>query len=447
MGMKKTIIIVSAILIIGLISAIIAVSQVDVLKSSSIMDDGDYKKYLELKNNGEIDENGDYIIKYSDPDKIRVTFATNKSLNIEYYYDEAKTQKIDGVAYLMPGDTIYIKFVESNEVLYKFSRYEIYEFDKDGNCEKMLTLTDAETKYTIPENIKNKEVQIRPYGEQNKEVIKLVVRDENGKDIDSGEWKNGDVVLNDAFLTVGPNESYQLSYTYDTKEYFFVSSSPARHNSEEVNGEIKFEGKTFSYEDSPLEYVVNLRRYLSLSLKFDENAEISHNGKVLENKVKKLEFTPEHKLKYGDEITIKTKANITITDGDYKYVSVSREWRNSEKLYIYKVKINNTEVKDQDCEGVTTIEDVTITLPSETQYGTVTYKVDGKEVSGTCTLKEGSELKIEYKITKDGYEFGDQNAVQNFFKVKTKTETIKITTEMDGMQLDLSKYFKVEKEA
>lgn len=446
-GMKKSIIIVSAILIISLIVAIIGVSQMDVLKISSITEDADYQKYLELKSNGEIDENGEYIIKYEDPDKIRVTFATNKALNVEYYYDEAKTQKIDGVAYLMPGDAIYIKFVESNEVLYKFSRYEIYEFDKDGNCEKALTLTDSETKYTIPENIKNKEIQIRPYGENDKSSIRLSVIDENGKDIISGKWENGDIILNSNVLSIGPSESYQLSYTYETDEFFFVNSSPACHNYENVNGTVSFTSEISSNEDHPQQYVVELRRYLSLSLKFDKNATIYHKDALLKEKTKNFEFKPEHKLKFGDTITIKTESDITITDGDYKYISVSREWSNSENLYIYKIKINDTKIKNKDFEGVTIIKDVTITLPSETPYGTVMYKVDGKEVSGACTLKEGSELKIEYNITKDGYVFSGQNAVEKLFKVKSKTQKIKITTEMDGMRLNLSEYFNVEKEA
>lgn len=445
--MKKSIIVVSAILIISLIVAIIGVSQIDVLKSSSITEDADYQKYLELKSNGEIDENGEYIIKYEDPDKIRVTFATNKALNVEYYYGEAKTRKIDGVAYLMPGDTIYIKCLDSSEDLYKFSRYEIYEFDKDGNCEKALTLTDAESKYTIPENIKSKEVQIRPYGENDKSSIRLLVIDENGKDIISGEWKNGSTILKDNSLAVGPSESYQLSYTYNTDEFFFVGSSPKCHNPENINGVINFESKNSSDEDRPLEYVINLRRYLSLSLKFDKNAEISHNDKVLNDKTKKFEFTAENKLKFGDTITIKTEANIQITDGDYKHISVSREESKSENLYIYKIKINDTVMANQNCDGVDIIEDITITLPEKTPYGKVTYKIDGKEVSGIYTIKEGKKLKIEYKITEDGYIFSGQNSVEKLFKIKSKTEEIEIKPEHNNTTLDLSKLFKVEKEA
>lgn len=446
--MKKAITIISAILTLGLIVAVICVSQIDILKSSGIAEDDDYHSYLEIKNNGEIDENGDYIIKYEDPEKIRVSFAENKALDVEYYKDEAKTQKIDTVIYLIPGDTIYIKCNDnSDEALYHFSRYEIYEFDKDGNREKALTLIDKETKYTIPENIKNKEVQIIPYGENDTESILLSVKDENGKDVISGEWKNGSTILKDNSLAVGPSESYQLSYTYNTDEFFFVSSSPECHNSENINGIINFKSKNSLDEDRPLEYVINLRRYLSLSLKFNKNAEISHNDKVLNDKTKKFEFTAENKLKFGDTITIKTEANIQITDGDYKYISVSREESKSESLYIYKIKINDTVMANQNCDGVDIIEDITITLPEKTPYGKVTYKIDGKEVSGIYTIKEGEKLKIEYKITEDGYIFSGQNSVEKLFKIKSKTEEIEIKPEHNNTTLDLSKLFKVEKEA
>ena len=327
--MKKSIIIVSTALIISLIVAIIGVSQIDILKNSNITEDADYQSYLELKNNGEIDEKGDYIVKYEDPNKIRITLAENKALDVEYYYDKAKTHRIDGVAYLMPGDTIYIDFIESNETLYNFSRYEIYEFDKKGNREKALTLTDAETQYTIPENIKTKEVQIIPFGENNKEAIRLSVVDENGKNIISGKWQNGDTVLNDDFLTVGPSEYYQLTYKYnlDSEEYFFVSSSP---KSTSTNGIVNFENTNSSDEDRTTEYVVKLRRYLLLTLEFDKNAEISYKGRVLEKKATDFEFKPEHELKFGDEITVKTKSSIKVTDGDYKHIRVAREWSNSE---------------------------------------------------------------------------------------------------------------------
>ena len=443
--MKKSIIIVSAILIIGLIVAIIGVSQIDVLKSSSITEDADYQKYLELKSNGEIDENGEYIIKYEDPDKIRVTFAKNKALEVEYYLDEAKTQKIDNVVYLMPGDTIYIKCINNgDEALYHFSRYDIYEFDKDGNREKALTITDKETKYTIPENIKNKEVQIIPYGENNTESILLSVKDENGKDVISGEWKNNDSKLDGGILSVGPSEYYQLTYTYRTNDFFFVSSSPKCLNSD---GVVKFEKANSSDKDRPQEYFVELRRYLSLSLSFDKNADIYRKDELLDEKTKKFEFKPEHKLQFGDEITIKTESDITITDGDYKYISASREWSNSEELYIYKIKINDTEIKNQSYEGVDIVEDITITLPKKAPYGTVTYKVNGKEVSGTHTFKEGEKLKIEYKITEDGYIFSGQNSVEKLFKIKSKTEEIEIKPEHNNTILDLSKLFKVEKEA
>ena len=442
--MKKSIIIVSTALIISLIVAIIGVSQIDILKNSNITEDADYQSYLELKNNGEIDEKGDYIVKYEDPNKIRITLAENKALDVEYYYDKAKTHRIDGVAYLMPGDTIYIDFIESNETLYNFSRYEIYEIDKEGNREKALTLTDTDTQYTIPENIKTKEVQIIPFGENNKEAIRLSVVDENGKNVISGKWQNGETVLNNNFLTVGPSEYYQLTYSYNTKEFFFVNSSP---KSTGTNGIVNFENTNSSDEDRPTEYVVKLRRYLLLTLEFDKSAEISYKGKVLEKKATDFEFKPEHKLKFGDEITVKTKSSIKVTDGDYKHIRVAREWSNSEELYIYKIKIHEKATTKQKYDGVDIIEDVKIVLPKKTSFGTVTYKVNGSEVSGACILKEGSELKIEYKITKDNYVFCNLKGLEKLFNRKTKTETIIVNTKHHNTVLDLSKLFKIEKEA
>ena len=188
---------------------------------------------------------------------------------------------------------------------------------------------------------------------------------------------------------------------------------------------------------------------MKLNLEFEKKAKITLNGDLVDEKVKKYEFTSANKLKFGDAIVIETEGNIQITDGDYKYISVTRDREN--EMYKYIITINaenlNKKMSDKICkEGVDVIEDVTITLPSRNDYGNATYKVNSKEIKGKYTLKEGDKIKVEYTIVSNGYIFSGQNAVEKFFKVKTKTETIEITVAMDGTRFDLSKYFKVEKE-
>ena len=453
--MKKMGIVISLLLISALIIAVVMIDKVDYIHISEVMTDTDYQLYDELKNNGNLDEQNKYIITYEDPDKIRVTFANNQLMTVEYYLDKEMTQKIEGTVYLEPGDTIFMKYIESlgqNKNLHKFSRYEIFEISDEFGKERIVKIEDAEAAFTIPENFKAKEIQIVPYGEYKKGQTQLYAfcsTYENIKEaVTSGTWLKNDTEIKGSVLELGPSENYTLTYKYNTNEFFFISSSPECFNHND--GEVKFKQANSSDSDKPSEYKVELKRYLALDFTFDKKAQVILNNEIIDEKVKDFKFDTSHKIKYGDVIKIKTKGNVKIVNGDYKYVNITREESKSEDLYIYTITINasniNKAMKDKECDGATILEDVKITLPEKNKYGAVKYTVDSKEVKSSYIFKEGDELKIEYTITADGYIFSEQNAFEKLFKSKSKTETITITTEMNGKELDLEKYFKVEKE-
>ena len=456
--MKKAGIIIPIILVVLLFVAVIVVAKIDVLQTTDIVLDEGYTKYEQLKNENLLDDNNQHIIDYSKSDKVCVSFAENKLMEVEYYLDEAYTNKIDETAYLMPGDTIYFKYIGAkgkNKELYKFSRFEIYEITQEFSREILEKLDEEETQYTIPENIKSKEIQVIPLGKYEKRPISFGAfcsgYDNEQESVNAGIWYNGKTELTDGTLNVGPSEVYTLIYKYNADEYFFVKSSPEcfSQNQKGKEGTVEFENADSSEAEHPKEFVVELKRYLKLKLEFDKNAKILLNGEQVGEKVKKYEFTSPSKLKFGDTIRIETKGNIKVTDGDYKYISVTRDLEND--VYIYLITINsenlNKKMSEKICEkGVEVVENVTITLPSGNYYGNATYKVNGKEVSGEYTFKKGDKLKVEYTITKKGYIFAGQNAVEKLLKIKTKTETIDITLEMDDTYFELLKYFGVEAE-
>lgn len=130
--MKKAGIIIPIILVVLLFVAVIVVAKIDVLQTTDIVLDEGYTKYEQLKNENLLDDNNQHIIDYSKSDKVCVSFAENKLMEVEYYLDEAYTNKIDETAYLMPGDTIYFKYIgakANSEAWYKIIGTGVFTVD------------------------------------------------------------------------------------------------------------------------------------------------------------------------------------------------------------------------------------------------------------------------------------------------------------------------------
>lgn len=454
--MKTATAIIFALLIVGLVVVCVLSPKLDILKASGIANDEDYQKYLDYKSKGFVTKDDKYIIKYQDPDKIRVTFAENKNLEIEYYFDKEMTKKITETAYLECGDTIYIKFIETkgeNKNLYKFARYDVYEIKDLSEKERSLQLEDSETHYTIPENTKIKEIQIIPRGIYTKKSISFNAFCSGESDtkevVNTGIWKKNKDIINNNILDVLPGENYTITYKYNADEYFFYKSSPECFSCNQENGTVEFVDTNSSDLDHPTTYNVELKRYLTLNFEFDKKATVMLNDVLLSEKTKKYNFTPKNKLNFGDKITIETVGDIKIVDGAYKYLSITRDFENDTYKYIISIDAENYEkqLSDKICqEGVDIVEDVSITLPEGNKHGVATYTLNSDDVSGTISAKEDDEIKIKYTITKKGYTFKEQNFVKKIFNGKSKSKKIKITISMNDTTLNLDEYFELEKE-
>lgn len=445
--MKKLGIIIAVIFMFFLIVSVILLPKVDVLEISKISSDLEYQRYIDLKGNGKIDDQGNYDIKYLDKDTVRVTFATNNQMNIEYYSDKQMEQKLDNVAYLAPGDTIYLKYIESkgrNKDQFLFDKYEIYSFSEDNKREQIVELTEPVTYYKIPQKFEKNEIQIVPLGKYKKDTINLFVKDEKNAEISSGTWKNNDIEIVHESVSVGPNEDYNLTYEYKSDEFFFVSATPKVFNHDPINGKVVFNTYNSSENKNYTTFTVELRRYFSLDINSDHEANIKLNGEEIKNKCQTCTIDSKNKLKFGDKILIETSGNITLETSDYEYLDISREWHKSSKTFIYTI-IMNDNAEENSCDGVKINKKVTIELPSSNAFGKAIYTVNNKEKNGFVDLNVGDELVIEYEITNSAYIFKDNNAFENLIKIKTKKKTITIDSKMDDTTLDLSKYFEIEK--
>lgn len=73
-----------------------------------------------------------------------------------------------------------------------------------------------------------------------------------------------------------------------------------------------------------------------------------------------------------------------------------------------------------------------VTLDKSDSFAKYTYKLNGKEVSGTVGVREGDELSLTYEITENGYKLGESNGALWWKTDKSVTKKLSITSEYDG---------------
>ena len=148
-------------------------------------------------------------------------------------------------------------------------------------------------------------------------------------------------------------------------------------------------------------------------------------------------------VKDGDTIDKNRKVIFTITPDDGYYIVDNKSVSDG----IYSKSMTYGEYK-KNLEDILTKNEVkpigTITLDTSDPYGTVTYKIDGKEVSGTVKIKEKQKITMEYTITEDGYKVKNKK-----YKIrksdKKKEVTITVSEDDIGTTITRADYIDVVK--
>lgn len=439
-----------------------------ILEKSGLLENEDYIQYRQYQESGKLNEDGQYVStdlseQSSDsqekPDgKIHVTFGENRYLKIGYYSDESMMNLINtDRCYMNPGDTIYAKVIECanpNSNLYRLAEYRIVEYDAEGNIKKeyQREIENDVLEYQIPNNFTGTEMSIIPVGEYPDRNLSMRVYyvDDNGQEKtlgNAGAWSinNNNIESNDA--QISPIESYVLKFTYDKDNYFYVGCEPECFTKDPAAaGFVEFwEAEP---TDDDMSYQVELHKFLNLSLKFSDEAQIRINQGT-EETVKKNKVWSSGKLKYGDSITIETSGDCTITEGDYQHISASKDPITDGYRYTLKVV---KEAESNTAEVLKLTIDVNrvfnVTLGTNCDFGTCTYKLDGKAVSGDTQVQEGQELTLIYKITDDNYVYADKSGgvggfFHDLFKASERTVTIPITADLDGTTIDPDDWFDI----
>lgn len=466
--MKKLFLLVSSIMIMVLSGCSAVESKLDdaILERSGILEHDDYVKYLQYQEAGMLDENGQYMEpdtsdEESDIDMdgdIRVTFAENRYLEIWYFTDADMSAPVSGnFCYMVPGETLYAKVIESsnpNSNMYRLSEYRIVEYDAEGGVkeEHHQEETDGRFEYQIPTGFQGTEIAVIPVGEcpdRNLSVAAYYMDDEGNERIlgNAGVWSINDKKIEGNTAQVSPLEPYVLKFTYDAENYFYVGCEPGCFTKDPgTAGFVEFwEAEP---TDKEIDYRVELHPFLTLTLKFSEEAQVRINQDKEETVKKNKEWNPG-KLQFGDSITIETTGEVIVTNGNYQHISAVKD--PITEGYRYTLKMIE-EVQSNTADVLSLVLDVNrtfkVVLDSKGDHGVCRYELDGDAVTGEIQVKEDQKLTLTYEITDNDYVFKQKTEgiigfVHDVFIHDKRTVTIPITAELDGMTIDPDGWFEI----
>lgn len=368
-----------------------------VMKKSGMMTDEEYQTYIELRDSGQIDQDGYYITTEIAEDDgsstegaIHVTIADNPYLKISYYLDEARTNPIEGqTCYLNPNDSIYTMKPECNRPSskwYRFDKFRVYAYGNNGKKAEEVFWNEEENEgglvLHVPQDCKWTEISIVPVGKYEKRSIKLedyYIDSTEQKQNPSGTWiVNGNEVSN-RNMEVSPIEALEVDYKYDSEKYCYVNSSPASYYHE--NGVVRFE--TIGADSDTEEYYVELR-LTEGHFWFDPSEYPIEHGSVVftyKNRV----ITEGCPIPDGEEIEYKAEA-----DFGYRHPNVIG------KIIVDASDEDDTKAKIKEAVKFYVDEQREVILPRP-KGGTIEYTADGEILAGeTYMLNAGTVITMKF---------------------------------------------------
>ncbi len=322
------------------------------LQISGVGSDASYQKYVELRDNGELDEKGLYqseelaAIKAAAAKKpagtIHVSFAVNELIGFTYYRDEALTEALDtNSCWLNPGDKIYVSSPDLSNapVLYNFSYFQVRTRVSEAAEWRDVAKVEAVPGlvYEIPVDSKATDISILPIGNYEKRKIILSARD-GENELRGGYWtiNNDEKQYGNVTVEVDAQKTVEVVYHYEKLKdsHYFVSSDPECFNckdiSEDSDGMLTFYEKPS--DEAEVTYTVQFHPYTTLQIHngmekgwfeglFSDKSlfELENiilllelNGSPVVNKLMNEEPSLD-KLKAGDELRIHVREDIKLT--------------------------------------------------------------------------------------------------------------------------------------
>lgn len=368
-----------------------------------LLSDEDYNAYLQMKENGELDSENQYISTIpsilDDEGKVHVTFAENTYLRVSYFLDAALTQPIDvNSCYLEANDCIYAAAPEvrdGSNSAYHFSEFRVWIYGENGKRVGKLNIENSEENLIlqIPMDEQITELSVEPIGCYEGRRLSLYdyYTDADGKQQKlTGTWSINDESYTGDIASISSVIPYSVKYQYHPEEYFLVAAEPENYSHNESKGEVNFHKTPGLYDET--QYSVELHPYIkAVGDKGEKNIRsIKVNGK---------DAALPCKLKFGDVVVVETSSEYRLSCNQLKP-------EQPEKLadgYRFSITITD-EITASELLLRTqkwSSKDISFDVPKENIWDMISGLFSDKTEDNLLTVRSGDE-ELTYKKLKNG---------------------------------------------
>lgn len=427
------------------------------MEQAGITQNEDYQSYQNMQNKGELDENGHYqgdeTIELEGVElpkgDVKISFAKNSCLDVEYFSDAAYTQPIKGnVWYLNAGDSVYAKTPAPTVAFtdfYEFDRFLLYTYDSDGSrSEFSQENTEDGLVLRIPEEWDGSAFSVVPIGKYLNRTIQLddYTETDGTRSELHGKWTVNGKKTTDSEISVSPVASCTIDYEYDSERYHVVEVYPEKAFQtdgficfESVSGIDKISVKLVPYEKIDLRVILDdsvksipldmITADVNENLPYDKDAEKDGNGRVaFDSRTEigsSIEFSTSGKLSADYALKFAVKKT---DDGGKEYTSTQYMSGSAQRIHVdlYGGEQDQGRAYKKITVTVSHVEAAAYT-PVTVENGTVTLalKEDGRELTGGAVLEKKSEVTVTIK-PKDGYYISGSNEASGAYSETMKFE-------------------------
>ncbi len=427
------------------------------MEQAGITHNEDYQSYQNMQNKGELDENGHYqgdeTIELEEVElpegDVKISFAKNSCLDVEYFSDAACTQPIKGsVWYMNAGDAVYAKTPEPKvdfTDFYEFDRFLLYTYDGSG-ARSAFTQESTEEGLVlrIPEEWGGTDFSVVPMGKYLDRTIQLddYTETDGTRSELHGKWTVNGKQTTDPEISVSPVSSCTIDYEYDPERYHVAEIYPEQAfqmdgfiRFESVSGIDKISVKLAPYEKIDLRIVLDdsvknilldmVTADVNENLRYDNKAEKDGSGRIaFDGRAEignSIEFSTSNKLSADYALKFAVKK---IDDGGKEYTSTQYMSGSSQQTHVdlYGGEQDLGRAYKKITVTISHVEASAYT-PVTVKNGTVTLALeeDGRELTGGAVLEKKSEVTVTIK-PKDGYYVTGSNETSGVYSETMKFE-------------------------
>lgn len=403
----------------------------------SAQDAQDYRAYLALKEQGQLDAQGRYQdeeVLAGRGDRARVTFAQNAYLPFTYYRDAERTQQIDpNDGYLAGGESVYASDPRVDNPYsncYAFSGFRVWQIAEDGERHEIRAGgEDPHLVLTVPADSANAEFVIEPLGAYVPRTLHLSDSYDDGKGETrelNGRWSvEGGESVTGLTMQVNPLGTYRVVYDFGDykRDYYVEKTEPKAFFVDDEDGTVTFAETSAS--DRLDSYAVKLHRYVDVRLENNAAGLMTNMSNVVKSLLVNGEQVAAQnvkeqsigKLKCGDGIVVQVAKGYHLLSNDLIF-SGSAVPVNGGYEYVlsvpetHKTEIALSIIREQDVMGAY--------APRQLEHGSITLRNAKNKLITAGDSVSGDETVTVTISAQAGYYVGGKNVKNGVYSASMK---------------------------